>query len=160
MASLPIGPVPHSIENYSVIALLTPSKLVIVGLKPAPRTWYRKHRVNVDELPAESSKWRGCLAWLPSMDTTCIAADGSIISSRHDEKKASCTQPMLAYSWDRTIFLLQVMEKKVKKKLDDSKGTSATDIEFLDFKELAQWSTNEDYLALQWFNAYVCLTGA
>lgn len=155
MASLPIGPVPHSIENHSVIALLTSSKLVVVGLKPAPRTWYRKHRGNVDELPTESSRWRGCLAWLPSMDTTCIAADGSITSNTRDEKNASRTQPTLAYSWDRTVFLLQVMEKKVQKKSDGSKDTAATDIEILDFKELAQWSTNEDYLALQWYNAYL-----
>ncbi|KAG6869129.1 hypothetical protein C0993_001694 [Termitomyces sp. T159_Od127] len=39
-APLPLGS-PHATDSYNVIALLTPSKLVVVGLKPLPRTWFK-----------------------------------------------------------------------------------------------------------------------
>lgn len=160
MASLPPGPVLHPTENYAVIALLTPSKLVIVGLKPAPRTWYRKHRTEINGPSIESSKWRGCLAWFPSMDATTIAADGSIVSNSENRestrKRASYTQPILAYSWDRCIFLMQVMEKGVEERTNDP-AVASVHAGTLEFKELANWSTDMDYLSLQWFNAYVCL---
>ena len=56
---LPLGPAPHAVDQYQLIALLTPSKLVIVGLKPQPRTWYRVLR-------EDEPNMRGCLAWFPS----------------------------------------------------------------------------------------------
>ncbi|PPQ98630.1 hypothetical protein CVT24_003963 [Panaeolus cyanescens] len=36
MAPLPLGTVPHLSDNHHVVALLTPTKLVVVGLKPTP----------------------------------------------------------------------------------------------------------------------------
>ncbi|GJJ06418.1 hypothetical protein Clacol_000609 [Clathrus columnatus] len=159
MASLPLGPIQHPVENYSVVALLTSSKLVIVGLKPAPRTWHRKYRSNLDELPTENSKWRGCVAWLPSLAVESVAADGSIVSDPNlnvIKKGATYTLPLLAYSWDCSIYLLQLSEKKALQKAGNSKATSI-DVGSLEFKELANWSTDADYLSLQWFNAYLLL---
>jgi len=41
---------------------------VIVGLKPSPRTWFRRHRESSNDTLSGSSQWRGCLAWFPSVD--------------------------------------------------------------------------------------------
>jgi hypothetical protein len=49
MAPLPLGTAPHPTDAYNVTALLTAAKLVIVGLKPSPKTWYRKRRDESDE---------------------------------------------------------------------------------------------------------------
>jgi WD40 repeat protein len=80
MAPLPIGP--HGTDSYSLSALLTPSKLVIVGLKPA-KTWYRKMR-DATHLNA------GAVAWLGAG----TVAEGS--------------DPVLAYSWGRSLRFLRI----------------------------------------------------
>jgi hypothetical protein len=81
MAPLPIGP--HGTDQYSLSALLTPSKLVIVGLKPA-KTWYRKMR-DVSHFNV------GAAAWLSA------------------EKALEGSDPVLAYSWGRTLRFLKVV---------------------------------------------------
>jgi hypothetical protein len=81
MAPLPIGP--HGTDQYSLSALLTPSKLVIVGLKPA-KTWYRKMR-DVSHFNV------GVAAWLSA------------------EKASEGSDPVLAYSWGRTLRFLKVV---------------------------------------------------
>lgn len=81
MSPLPVGP--HGTDAYSLTAMLTPSKLVIVGLKPA-KTWYRKMR-DVTHLNT------GAAAWLPANSLM----EGS--------------DPVLAYSWGRTLRFLRVI---------------------------------------------------
>ncbi|OBZ70877.1 Vacuolar protein sorting-associated protein 8 [Grifola frondosa] len=66
MAPLPFGTASHSTDSYHLIALLTPIKLVIVGLKPSPKTWYRRHR-EVEEAGGSKAKFKGALAWFPSV---------------------------------------------------------------------------------------------
>ncbi|CAD6966913.1 unnamed protein product, partial [Tilletia controversa] len=39
---LPLGSTTHLADAYQFVAILTPHKLVLVGLKPEPRTWWRK----------------------------------------------------------------------------------------------------------------------
>jgi len=39
---LPVSSTPHLADTYQFVAILTPHKLVLVGLKPGPRTWWRK----------------------------------------------------------------------------------------------------------------------
>ncbi|KAI7859751.1 hypothetical protein BDC45DRAFT_563794 [Circinella umbellata] len=41
MQPLPLGQIPHPAENFGLVALLTPYKMIIVGLKPAPQTQYK-----------------------------------------------------------------------------------------------------------------------
>ncbi|KAI9264371.1 Golgi CORVET complex core vacuolar protein 8-domain-containing protein [Phascolomyces articulosus] len=41
MQPLPLGQVAHPAENFGLIALLTPYKMIIVGLKPTPQTQYK-----------------------------------------------------------------------------------------------------------------------
>ena len=80
MSPLPAGP--HGSDANSLTAMLTPSKLVIVGLKPA-KTWYRKMR-DVTHLNT------GAAAWL----------------SANSLKEGS--DPVLAYSWGKVLRFLRV----------------------------------------------------
>ena len=41
MQPLPLGQIAHPAENFGLVALLTPYKMIIVGLKPAPQTQYK-----------------------------------------------------------------------------------------------------------------------
>lgn len=74
---LPLGH--HSTDPLGLSALLTPAKLVIVGLTP-PKTWYRKPR----DVPHQNS---GAAAWSPATATL---------------------DPLLAYSWGLTLRVLRV----------------------------------------------------
>ncbi|KAF8578041.1 hypothetical protein K439DRAFT_1639240 [Ramaria rubella] len=162
MASLPLGTSVHPTENYNLVALLTSAKLVIVGLRPSPRTWFRRHRDNSNDSLSNSSKWRGCLAWFPSVDPGSEAGNGvpslvSVQSNGRDLVKPNHrTQPILAYSWDRTIYLLRVSESKVKQMKQSTKNpgkTMTVEVGKVELEEIAQWSTDVDYLAMQWLNA-------
>ncbi|KIJ49527.1 hypothetical protein M422DRAFT_161359 [Sphaerobolus stellatus SS14] len=165
MASLPLGSSAHPIENYNLIALLTPSKLVVVGLKPLPRTWFRRHRDNVAE-DSKSSRWTGCLTWFPSVDITPSTTNGSSTVSEKPTKTNTPherTSPLLAYSWGRDMCVLRVYETKVMQAVPNSKAPGKTiDIEVgkIDFEEVTKWTTNSDYIAVQWLNMdlLLCLT--
>jgi WD40 repeat protein len=109
MAPLPIGP--HGTDQYSLSALLTPSKLVIVGLKPA-KTWYRKMR-DVPHLNV------GATAWLSAKE------EGS--------------DPVLAYSWGRTLRFLKVI---------------ASD-QTPDFVLGQQWTAPSPISAMSWYDPNV-----
>ncbi|KAI8145911.1 Golgi CORVET complex core vacuolar protein 8-domain-containing protein [Fennellomyces sp. T-0311] len=41
MQPLPLGQIAHPAENFGLVALLTPYKMIIVGLKPTPQTQYK-----------------------------------------------------------------------------------------------------------------------
>jgi vacuolar protein sorting-associated protein 8 len=161
MTSLPLGNSGHPIEGYNLVALLTSAKLVIVGLKPSPRTWFRRHRETANELSG-SSKWRGCLAWFPSIEPNSDS-DG-VSTSRHSNGKASVkpqhlgTRPILAYSWDRTLCLLRVSETIVRQTVRSTKNpekTTVVEVGKVELEEVARWTTDADYLALQWLNIHV-----
>ncbi|KAF8478275.1 Golgi CORVET complex core vacuolar protein 8-domain-containing protein [Gautieria morchelliformis] len=164
MTSLPLGNSGHPTEGYNLVALLTSAKLVIVGLKPSPRTWFRRHRETANELSG-SSKWRGCLAWFPSIEPNSDTGEG-VSTSRHSNGKASVkaqhlgTRPILAYSWDRTLCLLRVSETIVRQTVQSTKNpekTMVVEVGKVDLEEVARWSTDTDYLALQWLNIHQVL---
>lgn len=145
---LPLGPAHHAVDVYQLVALLTPSKLVIVGLKPQPRTWHRVHR---DEEP----NMRGCLAWFPST----VVHDETKVNGAANGKAAplaiaGATRPMLVFSWGRTFHLLRVREERppprpgAKKNDPQQQGT-------LIFETGGKWRTDADILALQWLNVQV-----
>ncbi|WVW79050.1 hypothetical protein I302_101013 [Kwoniella bestiolae CBS 10118] len=82
---LPLGENPHPVDSLNLSALLTPAKMVIVGMKPSPKTWYRKMR---DNIGGEQGGLIGCALW-----------------------SRSTTEPTLAYSWGRAVRLLHVHGK-------------------------------------------------
>jgi vacuolar protein sorting-associated protein 8 len=130
---------PHPTDAFNIIALLTPLKLVIVGLKPSPQRWYRRRR-GQDEDYVEQSTRRGCLAWFPStpkygpnpqMQSVTKTSRGS---SRPDI--GSLKKPTFAYSWGRSIALPRVRADKFESGSPNnkSKGEMTTDADILALK--------------------------
>lgn len=137
MASLPLGPAPHPSDSHSLVALITPTKLVIVGLKPSPRTWWRA--VPGDSLGSRSA----VLSWYPSDLPGTVSAEARVGGIGKD--------PLLAFAWGRRLRLVQVSsEKDALKKVGDK--TKALNLEFA---EIASWETLESILGLQWYNQRV-----
>ncbi|OJT15290.1 Vacuolar protein sorting-associated protein 8 -like protein [Trametes pubescens] len=155
MVPLPLGTCTHPTDSYNLVALLTPIKLVIVGLKPSPKTWYRRHR-ETDEEVASKSRFKGTLAWFPSVS---LAADLASASER-DSKKSQVngthpsSTPTLAYSWGETLHLLRVSEDKVTQSTKDAKTGKVSKVEVgrIVFEEMGSWTASDDILALQWLN--------
>lgn len=156
MAPLPLGPSPHPTDAYQLIALLTPAKLVIVGLKPTPKTWYRAHR-DVDDEGAAKSRFKGVLAWFPSI------ASGTIVQPEHNTNgKARTAQPegmlpLLVYGWGGVLNLLRVSEAKSLQDAKNPKTGKMTRIEVgrIVLQEAGRWNAGGDVLALQWLNVNV-----
>ena len=174
MAPLPFSSSPHPIDTFHVIALLTPIKLVIVGLKPSPRTWFRRHRGGQDG-EGSQSVWRGCMAWFPSVplngtDNTSKLASGLRARSTSPDVM---TVPILAYSWGRSLMFLRVRAERIlhppSKSVDakdkaggkspaSSKKPSSGTTYRLVFEDAGEITTEDDILSLQWLNLNVrCL---
>ncbi|EJD38383.1 hypothetical protein AURDEDRAFT_172626, partial [Auricularia subglabra TFB-10046 SS5] len=137
----PVGPAPHPVDAYHVIALLTPSKLVLVGLKPPPRTW---HRVRRDEDP----NMRGCPAWFPSttlQDGAPPTVDGKSNGKAHGRALQPVTKPILVFSWTRTFHLICVREEKLPPR-PGAKELQGT----LVLESGGKWRTEADILTSQW----------
>lgn len=158
MAPLPFGTSAHPTDAYNLVALLTPIKLVIVGLKPSPKTWYRRHREPDEEVSAKS-RFKGTLAWFPSVS---LGADLTSASER-DSKKGQAngvhpsSTPTLVYSWGETLHLLRVSESKLVQTVKDAKTgkTSKVEVGRIVFDEVGSWTASDDVLALQWLNVNV-----
>ncbi|KZT71810.1 hypothetical protein DAEQUDRAFT_687207, partial [Daedalea quercina L-15889] len=154
MAPLPLGTASHPTDQYNLIALLTPIKLVIVGLKPSPRTWYRRHREDDDI--SSRSRFKGTLAWYPSV----IPGAGTTaeLTSKKDQASGqgphSSTTPVLVYSWADTLHMLRVSETKVSQQVRNSRTGKVTTAEIgrVTFEEAGHWTASGDVLALQWLN--------
>jgi hypothetical protein len=146
MAPLPLGPAPHSSDSHSLVALLTPTKLVVVGLKPTPRTWWRATPVK-DESDTGGADYsrNGLLSWWPS-----IAKEGS-------EKGASIGRgavvegedPVLAFAWGRKVRLVRVKKDKRGGEKDGAKGMD------VEFAEVQGWACEAPVLGLRWYNQRV-----
>lgn len=157
MAPLPLGTAPHPTDIYNIIAMLTPTKLVIVGLKPSAKTWLRRHREEDEDAPKTRSRWKGTLAWWPSvvpgppksvLDTRVTATNG---------KDHSPTTPLLIYSWGSTLHLLRVSEAKVKQIVKNSRTGKSSEVDSgtIVFEDAGKWSIDDDALAVQWLNTNV-----
>ncbi|KDR75858.1 hypothetical protein GALMADRAFT_97807 [Galerina marginata CBS 339.88] len=151
MAPLPLGTTPHPTDGYNTVALLTPTKLVIVGLKPTPRTWFKCPR-EIDEGGSwkSRSKWIGSLAWFPSILRPSVAAAGIELSSTSDQP----TVPLLVYSWGSSLHLIRVFESRIKQFVKNPKTGKSHEVEIgtITHERFGKWSVDEDILALQWLN--------
>lgn len=88
--SLPVGNTKHASDDYNFIALLLQDKMLLIGLQPSAKTWYRV----VANRPGETA----AMAWFP---TTLI--DGRVC------------HPMLAFSFANELRVLHVRSVRVKK---------------------------------------------
>jgi vacuolar protein sorting-associated protein 8 len=161
MSPLPLGTAPHATDSYQAVALLTPTKLVVIGLKPSPRTWFKCPR-EVDEGGSwrSGSKWMGSMAWFPCVTRSSqsgaeMAQPGQIENSQN--QNGLSTTPMLAYSWGRSLHILKVAESRIKQGVKNPTTGKATEIEVgtLTYERFEQWSADDDIISLQWLNANV-----
>ncbi|KAF7361851.1 Lateendosome to vacuole transport-family protein [Mycena venus] len=155
MMPLPLGVAPHPTDAYNVIALLTPTKLVVVGLKPTPKTWFKCARAvdGVDDLKA---RLRGAMAWFPSAPATGTAtptANGA--GGGKGAAAAAGEAPILAYSWGNTLHLLRVSESRTKQLVRNSRTgkTSEMDVGRIVHTAAGKWVAEGHILAVQWLNA-------
>jgi len=153
MAPLPLGSTSHPTDIYHVVALLTPFKLVVVGLKPLPRTWFKCAFESIDD-ESRKSKLTGCLAWYPTHSQPGPPrreADGTITPTE------IATNPMLVYTRGPVLRLLSISEtrRKQSKKNDKTGKTLEIDVGLIVHQQLLQWSAEEDILAVQWLNIHV-----
>ncbi|KAI0293195.1 hypothetical protein BC826DRAFT_1186135 [Russula brevipes] len=107
-------------DAYNVTALLTAAKLVIVGLKPFPKTWYRKHR---NEGGGQMQVLRG--AGMPPPTT-----------------------PVLVYSWGPMLNLLLVSELKKREQFTSERTGKLVTVEVgrLVLEEKAQWRARDNQI--------------
>ena len=133
---LPLGENPHPTDAFHLSALHTPTKLVIVGMKPQAKTWYRRLR---DDVGGAQGGLSGCARWLRSGEL--------------DGKGNSSSDPVLAFSWGTLIRFLRVRAVVKDPKFEVSgKGMPS---ETPDFVEGSKWEAPNPIRALEWFDVNV-----
>ncbi|GJN91064.1 hypothetical protein Rhopal_004079-T1 [Rhodotorula paludigena] len=178
MAPLPLGPAPHpQTDPLSLVALLTPTKLVVVGLKPAPRTWWRVQFAREAALggtgagvPEEDVErgWasQGVVAWWPSARKASddAAASGAAQDGKKDAaagEEAQGEDPILAWSWGRRVRLVRVRGAKgglaplPKRNPVGALKPLPPPPASVDFEEIEGWNCDTAVLALRWYNERV-----
>ncbi|CAE7228574.1 unnamed protein product [Rhizoctonia solani] len=147
VASLPLGTIPHPTDAYQIQALITPSKLIVVGFKPSPKTWFRRHN------PNQESRSEPLLAWFPAY---APSDDASKQATFGREKSVPMTAPVLVYTWGNILHFLKVKEDRVTQRVRDKKKGKVDKLEVgtLTFDELQTiyLGEYEQVRALQWLN--------
>ncbi|KAJ8076521.1 hypothetical protein PM082_000944 [Marasmius tenuissimus] len=153
MMPLPLATSSHPTDAYNIIALLTPSKLVVVGLKPTPKTWFKCPRKNEDDAEATPQfRWRGTLAWFPSKDSSPPQEGTTPPNGKQSSSPPS--HPLLAFTWGRVLRVIRVVENKLKQTVRNSRTgkTSGVEVGTIGFEDASKWVFEEDVLAVQWLN--------
>ena len=141
MAPLPLGPVADVTDTFSLVAIITPTKIIVVGLKPTPRTWWRALQKNdAAQVPEDTEPVIGSLAWFPCARVSV------------DEPKL-VTRPLLAFTWGRQIHLISVGAHEVAKATNGAQKSRST--KALHFREEAKWLCESTVVRLQWLNSRV-----
>lgn len=132
---LPLGAASHGTDNFDLSVLLTPVKLVLVGMKPSAKTWYRKMR---DTTGGEVGAVMGCAAWLKAGEVE--GNEGGDVSD-----------PVLAYSWGTAVRFLRV--KCVALEVESGgKGGEELQPEFVEGR---RYDAPSPVRALQWYDQNV-----
>ncbi|KAI8331983.1 Golgi CORVET complex core vacuolar protein 8-domain-containing protein [Choanephora cucurbitarum] len=176
MQPLPLGQIPHPAESFGLVALLTPYKMIIVGLKPTTQTLYKflKSKATIstpdtasssdDRSKANIEPLSGCLAWLPVLRTGNNEATKETANKGKDKQPNS--DPMLAFAWGNHLFILRVVvEQENKQQPQNSrapriptppqkpspskKGLS------LEFVKVGEWKCKEAIVGIQWINRQI-----
>lgn len=139
VAPLPLGPEAHTTDAYNLVAIITPFKLLVVGLKPTPRTLYRvlnKPPAGAST-PDADSKTIAALAWLPPSETSA---------------------PCLAFTWGQDLRIIRIVDDAAPNgssaKVDAGKSDKA--MRSVAFKDVTSWPMHEVVLKLLWLNRNVC----
>ncbi|GAA6005757.1 hypothetical protein JCM11491_003997 [Sporobolomyces phaffii] len=172
MSPLPLGPAPHPASDpLHLVALLTPTKLVVVGLKPSPRTWWRysfprstppdgetgSNGGSAQEGEAEaggaSSKGyeeSGVLGWWPSCRRAALEGEEE---AGPDASGEAGHDPMLAWAWGRRVRLVRVKSNRKDNEVVPKTGV-APGVEFVDAGE---WDCDSRVLGLRWYSEQVVI---
>ncbi|KAI9031792.1 Golgi CORVET complex core vacuolar protein 8-domain-containing protein [Phycomyces nitens] len=183
MQPLPLGHIPHPAESFGLVALLTPYKMIIVGLKPTPQTQFKflkpkplhppglvVDQDGLESLEAEREEpinskaygesLSGCLAWLPVTKT-------GIHNEKEPQDKKSrdslpSTDPMLAFSWGKHLFIIRVGVEAAESKQQNGNRTGRNPIgnktkrgNKLEFIKLGEWRCKDPIVGLQWINRQI-----
>lgn len=134
---LPVALEGHLSDNFGMIALLTDSKLMIVGLKPSARTLYRRSRLADG---GRSGKLIGCAAWLPAQRA----------------RRNNSGDPVLAYSWGNQLRFLkiQVTPTEEPQSVEGKKGPINA-VNRAEFIEGRVWKEEGPIVGLNWLNSTV-----
>ncbi|KAK4684678.1 vacuolar protein sorting-associated protein 8, partial [Tremellales sp. Uapishka_1] len=138
---LPLGEKSHSTDTFSLSALLTPVKLVIVGMRPSPKTWFRKMRENSG---GDLGGLVGCAAWLRSgeVEDQTEKANGN---------EVPVSDPVLAYSWGSSVRFL-----RVRTTVDQGEETpGAKDDLIPEFVQGKKYEAPHAVKALLWYDSNV-----
>ncbi|CAE6499315.1 unnamed protein product, partial [Rhizoctonia solani] len=146
VASLPLGTIPHPTDAYQIQALITPSKLIVVGFKPSPKTWFRRHNPNPE------TRSEPLLAWFPAY----VSSDDTSKQANHGREKVPTSAPILVYTWGNILHFLRVKEDRITQRVRDEKKGKVDKLEVgtLVFDELKSiyLGEHEQVRALQWLN--------
>ncbi|KAI8352952.1 Golgi CORVET complex core vacuolar protein 8-domain-containing protein [Mortierella sp. GBAus27b] len=152
MGVLPYGQIPHPADSAGLIALLTPFKMLIVCIKPQPQTLFKFLRPkDVQNRDGESSAVvSGNLAWFPA-------------TKGH---RGSETNPTLAFSWNRHLFIFQIVKSSGqapsttatllspdRKTAPDANGKTPK----LDFVKVGDWICRDGIVGIQWIRPQILL---
>ncbi|KAF7726811.1 Vacuolar protein sorting-associated protein 8 [Apophysomyces ossiformis] len=183
MQPLPLGQIPHPAENFGLVALLTPYKMIIVGLKPTPQTQYKylkpkpsSHNASAIEssgLDATHSQnggqlntkvnvesLSGCLAWLPVTKSTLSNTKDAVKDKKTKEIMPS-TDPMLAFSWGNHLFILRVGIESTENGRQNGRlhrtsvGSKNKRGTRLEFVKQGEWKCRDPIVGLHWINRQI-----
>lgn len=136
---------------------------MIVGLKPSPKTWFRRHREGEDDIDKNKSRFYGCLAWFPSVIAPVAPSQNGDLSKKKNKKgqkiQIPATDPVLAFCWGRTLTLLRTFETRSLQNVLNKKTGKTEKVETgkINFEEKGTHQFDSDVLSLQWINANVSL---
>ncbi|KAF9183247.1 Vacuolar protein sorting-associated protein 8 [Haplosporangium sp. Z 767] len=151
MGVLPYGQIPHPADNAGLVALLTPFKLLIVCVKPQPQTLFKFLRPKeLQSRDGESSAViSGNLAWFPATKSV----------------RGLETNPMLAFSWNRHLYIFQVIKavgqapgsathlSSDRRQPAETNGKTPK----LDFIRVGDWICREGIVGIQWVRPQILL---
>ncbi|MBW0497198.1 hypothetical protein O181_036913 [Austropuccinia psidii MF-1] len=161
---LPLGTTPHLTDGHGLIALITSTKLIVIGLKPKPRTWWKCMR-NVSD--SNQSGLIGSLCWFPSysiqetlnVKSRSLQSKSKIITTNPNNIGMD---PILAFSWGKTIRFITIMPDSIHGMSEDLmlqdgflKGFKKKingNLPNLRFVEGKSWICDDNVLAIQWLN--------
>lgn len=168
MSPLPLGPVDHPSNALHYVALATAHKVVVVGLKPNARTWYRK---SAPLPPGQDTELQGSTQANGNVEgsvppphhppttvqqrmTACTAWHPAFQAS----ETSSCTdstgfvEPRLAFAFGANLWLLRLHTRKVKVPSTDPRKPEQSKIE-LDFAEQSLGTDGgESIEAMEWLS--------
>lgn len=143
---LPVDTVERPLDHLQLTALLTPSKLVIVGLKPTPRVLYRRTRGLEG---GEGARHIGCLAWLASDAFAQKPIPPSDASKSFGPRDAK-----LAYSWGNNVRILRVTDDDGLQKKQAMQGEQSPP----SFEDTLSWKQEDSVRAMGWVDHDVSIS--